>query len=159
MICLWQLTPDRVAEWRDIRLYALAHAPEAFESLHAVWKDRPLEDFADRLRMGEIWAAGDDMGRPLAVAALEPDRTEVDQGWVMSVFVRPEARGRGLGLRLLDHLALRGRALGMTRLALHVGRDDLPARALYRRAGFVETRAPVFQKALGLWDIEMRRML
>lgn len=161
MTALWRLTPDRAAEWRDIRLTALADAPDAFDALYDVWKDRPMADFADRLRGSEIWAAGDIPGQPLAVAALERGMSaaEPDLGWVMSVFVRPEARGRGMGLALLDHLAARSRRDGMTRLGLHVGRDNHGARALYRRAGFIETGGPVFRNEFGIWEIEMRRML
>lgn len=55
---LWQLTPDRAAEWRAIRLEALRIAPEAFGSSIDDWDGRPLADFAARLAGCEVWAAG-----------------------------------------------------------------------------------------------------
>ena len=51
-----------------------------------------------------------------------------------------EQRGRGLSLRLLDHLIDAARAGGMVRLSLETGVQPsfTAARGLYLRAGFAE---------------------
>ncbi|MDO5527973.1 MAG: GNAT family N-acetyltransferase [Paracoccus sp. (in: a-proteobacteria)] len=147
--------------WRAIRLEALASAPEAFGASHDDWAGRPLEDFAERLEASQLWAAGRIAGQPDAVAALEDNLSpaEPDLGWIMSVYVRPAMRGYGLGDALLARLAGVAARRGMTRLGLHVGRDNHPARALYSRGGFIETGAPPFVNERGVTEIEMRMML
>ncbi|MCC6161780.1 MAG: GNAT family N-acetyltransferase [Acidobacteria bacterium] len=50
----------------------------------------------------------------------------------------PDARGRGLGQRLLDDALAEGFGKGLTRIELEVFGSNLRAIALYRRAGFVE---------------------
>ncbi|NHF71832.1 GNAT family N-acetyltransferase [Paracoccus xiamenensis] len=160
-IRLWQLTPDRAAEWMAIRLEALRTAPEAFGSSIDDWDGRPLEDFAARLAGCSMWAAGTTPGQPQAVASWEPDMSpaEPDLGWVMSVYVRPSARGQGLGDAIFSRLIADAARAGMTRLGLHVGQNNLAAQALYERAGFVATGGPPMRNERGFWEIEMRRML
>ena len=50
------------------------------------------------------------------------------------------ARGRGVAGAMLSHLVATARSRGMSRLSLETGSSDYfaPARALYRRHGFVE---------------------
>lgn len=160
-IRLWQLTPDRAAEWMAIRLEALRSAPEAFGSSIDDWDGRPLEDFAARLAGCHMWAAGAQPGQPQAVASWEADISpaEPDLGWVMSVYVRPSKRGRGLGDAIFARLIADAAKAGMTRLGLHVGQDNLAAQALYARAGFVATGGPSMLNERGFREIEMRRML
>lgn len=136
-------------------------APEAFGARHDEWADRPLADFAAQLEKGEFWAAGLVAGQPEAVAALEDNISpaEPDLGWIMSVYVRPGMRGRGLGDALFARLAAVAARRGITRLGLHVGRDNHHARSLYARAGFIETGGPPFVNERGVTEIEMRRML
>ena len=51
------------------------------------------------------------------------------------------ARGRGVGSAMLRHIIAAARARGMSRLSLETGSWAYfePARALYRRHGFVES--------------------
>ncbi|SDE11349.1 L-amino acid N-acyltransferase YncA [Paracoccus isoporae] len=158
---LWQLTPDRAAEFRAIRLDALRRAPEAFGSSFSDWEERPLEDFAARLAGCEMWAAGPAPGSPLAVASWENgiSPAEPDLGWVMSVYVAPQARGQGLGDAIFARMIGNATAAGMTRMGLHVGQNNLAAQRLYARAGFVATGGPPMLNGRGIWEIEMRRML
>ena len=158
---LWQLTPDRAQEWREIRLEALRTSPDAFGSSFDDWDGRPLVDFAERLRGCEMWAAGPSPGTPRAVASWERDISpaEPDLAWVMSVYVAPEMRGKGLGDAIFACLVERAARACMTRMGLHVGQNNEAAQALYRRAGFVETGGPPMLNGRGNWEIEMRRML
>lgn len=158
---LWQLTPDRAAEWREIRLDALSCAPDAFGSDLDDWADRPLTDFAQRLATCEVWAAGPDLGQPRAVGGWEIDISpaEPDLGWITSVYTRPEARGMGLSDAIFRKIIANAAHAGMTRLGLHVGQRNLSAQRLYLRNGFVETGGPPMLNGRGIWEIEMRRML
>jgi GNAT superfamily N-acetyltransferase len=61
-----------------------------------------------------------------------------DMGEVTRVFVAPEARGHGVGTRLLQVLEAQAREHGVTRLRLDTRSDLIEARRLYERHGYVE---------------------
>ena len=65
------------------------------------------------------------------------------RGWgeVKRMYVRPAARGRGIGMRVLTELETAARARRLALLRLETGIHNAEALALYRRAGFAE-RAP-----------------
>ena len=66
-----------------------------------------------------------------AVRLLEDSRAEIKR-----MFVAPEARGRGLGRRILDALESEARTLGAKSLVLETGPRQHEAIALYSLAGF-----------------------
>lgn len=57
---------------------------------------------------------------------------------IKRMYVRPRARGRKVGRRLLAELEERAAALGVRRLVLETGVRQREALRLYHRAGFVE---------------------
>lgn len=60
--------------------------------------------------------------------------------WYVHVLaVLPEARGRGLGTRLLRHAESLARTAGLTRMSIIVENGNPGARQLYERQGFCET--------------------
>jgi putative acetyltransferase len=59
-------------------------------------------------------------------------------GELKRMYVAPEARGDGVGRRLLDMLEAAARAEGLPQLALETGIAQPEALGLYRSAGFVE---------------------
>jgi putative acetyltransferase len=77
-----------------------------------------------------------------AVRRLEPYVAEVKR-----MYVIPEARGRGVGRRVLIELEAEARRLGVRRLVLETGPRQPEALTLYRRTGFVEI--PLFGDYIG----------
>jgi ribosomal protein S18 acetylase RimI-like enzyme len=67
--------------------------------------------------------------------------------WLQSVYVRPEARRRGVFRRLLAHLQSEARrsadAIG---IRLYVDRDNLAAQATYRQLGLAVTKYLVMEQ-------------
>lgn len=60
----------------------------------------------------------------------------LDQGELANIAVAPEARGRGLGSRLLDHFIEVARGRGVGRLFLEVRESNQVALRLYASRGF-----------------------
>lgn len=74
-------------------------------------------------------------GRPVgcgAIRVLAEDRAEVKR-----MYVRPDARGRGVGRAILERLQREARDRGAVELVLEMGDDQPDARALYESFGFV----------------------
>ncbi|HYC67181.1 GNAT family N-acetyltransferase [Brevundimonas sp.] len=65
-------------------------------------------------------------------------RAVADEAEILTLAVRPSARRRGLGARLVGEGVLAAAARGAVRVLLEVAEDNAPARALYARAGFGE---------------------
>lgn len=68
-------------------------------------------------------------------------------GEVKRMFVRPEARGRGVARRILARLEARARELGYERVWLETSDQHTEAMALYRACGY--TDIPVYGEYLG----------
>jgi putative acetyltransferase len=84
-----------------------------------------------------FWTIWDDETL-LGIGALK--RLPGDYGEVKSMHTVRSARRRGVGSAMLRHIIAAARARGMSRLSLETGSWDYfrPARAFYRRHGFVE---------------------
>ncbi|MBL9139102.1 MAG: GNAT family N-acetyltransferase [Verrucomicrobiales bacterium] len=74
-------------------------------------------------------------GRPVGCGALR--LIDGQTGELKRMYVAPEARGRGLGRRLVEALETEARALGAKKLVLETGVRQTSALALYRATGFV----------------------
>jgi putative acetyltransferase len=84
-----------------------------------------------------FWAAWDDDAL-LGIGALK--RLSNDHGEIKSMHTVPAHRRRGVGSAILLHIVDAARIMGMSRLSLETGSWEYfaPARALYKRHGFVE---------------------
>ncbi len=84
-----------------------------------------------------LWACWDD-ATLLGVGALK--RLAADHGEIKSMHTAQSLRGRGAGSAMLRHIIAYAREIGMSRLSLETGSWDyfVPARALYKKFGFVE---------------------
>jgi ribosomal protein S18 acetylase RimI-like enzyme len=141
MIELQTLTPEDWQTWRELRLAALAEAPYAFGSKLADWQGEG--DRAERWRARlaipgshNVVAVRD--GRPVGMVSGVPTG---DPGVVelISMWVDPAARGRGVGDRLLAAVEQWARQVGAGTVRLAVVPDNEAAIGLYRRNGFAET--------------------
>ncbi|PWH07545.1 N-acetyltransferase [Brachybacterium endophyticum] len=138
MISARRLGPEDWEIWRGLRLRALDQAPEAFGTTleEAVGADSPSH-WRAALEGAMTGFVVEDDGVPAAIGRLlievDPD-APVE---LISVWVDPAHRGRGLGRALiaaaLDHLAARRPG---TRLRLAVVETNAPARRLYESCGF-----------------------
>lgn len=106
---------------------------ERLAALHATAFDAPwtAAALADLLGQAGVFAVEAPEGFVLM-------RGVADEAEVLTLAVRPEARGRGLGGQLLAQGVARARAQGAARVFLEVAEDNAAALALYRRSGFAE---------------------
>lgn len=132
--------PDGWERYRQIRLAALADAPDAFWSTTADEAEQPESFWRRRLeptdRITVIAVVdGDDVGTMYA----GPHHGGGPDAGVYAVWVAPGARGSGAAVAMLETVTAWARAQGYRRLRLDVGDHNAPAIAFYRRVGFVPT--------------------
>ena len=88
--------------------------------------------------MGDLWQCYGTLGclwRGLALTLLQSE-TDNRRFLVDGLFVAREARGQGIGTRLLEALAGEAAARGYTEIRLDVIAENARAQALYARRGF-----------------------
>lgn len=110
-----------------------ATAPDDLASLAEIARSRV--ERADSAILGAF-----DADRLVGIVGLrrEPGPKEGHKAYLWGMYVRPEARNRGVGAALLSSaIALARSWPGIARVALSVSSEAPAAEALYRRAGFV----------------------
>lgn len=129
---------------RDVRLRALLTDPDAFGSSYERdashggdhWEERATGAAAGN---EQFIALAEDDGRVVGmVGAYTPDEASRTRHLV-STWVVPEARGRGLGSELVGAVVEWARAAGASEVTLWVVDENRPAMALYEGVGFVPT--------------------
>ena len=127
----------RAADVRALlgRHLAFAHATTAPEDVFALDVDA-LADPAVA-----FFSCRDDDGAVLGVGALK--RLDGEHAEIKSMHTAEEARGRGIGGAMVEHLLAVARERGFRRVSLETGAGPAfaPARALYARAGFTPCEA------------------
>jgi ribosomal protein S18 acetylase RimI-like enzyme len=129
------LTPDDWQSWRELRLIALEESPDAFGSRLADWQgdgDRE-ERWRDRLTSVALNVMVFDGDLPVGMASGARDGDDVE---LISMYVRPIARGLGVADLLVDAVAAWTADSGATHVVLAVRESNERATALYRRHGF-----------------------
>jgi GNAT superfamily N-acetyltransferase len=139
MVEVREVGPEDWLIMRDVRLAALRDAPYAFSSTYeretgfaeAEWRRRADGRNNFLAYLPELGAT------PAGIAAgieEEPGAFEL-----VSMWVRPEARGRMVGPALITAVIDWARARGAAALHLWVTESNKPARRLYERSGFTPT--------------------
>jgi ribosomal protein S18 acetylase RimI-like enzyme len=160
MVKIRRIDADSWRAMRDIRLAALRDTPDAFASTYereaglaeADWKRRTT-------RGGNFLAYAQELGTaPVGIVGgyeAEPGVAEL-----ISMWVSPQARGRGIGQALVEAVVGWARAHGMQVVHLWVAENNGHARLLYERRGFRPTgeRQPLPSNAR-VTEIAMARSL
>ncbi|MDH2445078.1 GNAT family N-acetyltransferase [Amnibacterium sp. CER49] len=131
------LTADDWREWRALRLRALATDPGAFGSTLADWTGPGDAEERWRRRFADVPVnlLLDLDGEPVGMVAAVPADDAVE---LISLWVVPAARGRGVGEAAIDAVV---ELAGDRPVVLSVRAANDPAIALYVRCGFVDDGA------------------
>jgi ribosomal protein S18 acetylase RimI-like enzyme len=165
MIVVHEITAGDWELMRDARLAALAEAPSAFGSSYArevafteeQWRDRISERsviFFARAEPDDAASAGK------VPAGLAGVYVEDGAANLVSMWVRPTARGLGAGKALVEAAAAWAKANDFGALFLWVTESNTSARRLYEGCGFTPTgkRQPLPSDP-ALQEIAMSRTL
>ncbi len=165
MIEIRPLRSDDWAEWRAVRLEALGDSPEAFTSKLADWEGPGDTEPRWRSRLETVeynvlatldgQSAGQVSG---LVVSSRPSTVEL-----ISMWVAPFARGKGVGDRLIEAVMEWARQRPAERVVLDVMIANSAARNLYERHGFVALDDRVDDRAVHIdtasWATTMMRRL
>jgi len=138
MVEIRGLSPDDWEIWRILRLAALAEAPYAFRSQIADWQEENDREDRWRNRLSipgsyNLVAVIDD--QPVGMASGVPASNDSDAE-LISMWVAPTARGRGVGDILVQEVERWARNTGARILRLDVSEVNRAAFDLYQRNGF-----------------------
>jgi GNAT superfamily N-acetyltransferase len=130
------------AEWsvvREGRLAALLDAPGAFASSYERERSDAEDGWRDRIARHACLVA-EAHGRQVGLAVVKPSYDGIPHRRdLISMWVHPAHRGRGVAARLVGAAVDRAAADGAREVALWVVDGNAVAAAVYRRAGFVPT--------------------
>lgn len=87
----------------------------------------------------KYWVAVDEHSRVIGVIGLYEEHVDADDScWIGWYCVRPENRGKGIGVRLLKHVIAEAKLLGKKNLLVYTSETNerLPAMGIYARMGF-----------------------
>jgi GNAT superfamily N-acetyltransferase len=138
------IRPFAAHEWaayKDLRLRALADAPDAFGSTLAREQALSDEEWANRLPSGSgmDWSlplVAEIDGKPVGLAWVRIEPSTSDVANLYQMWVSPDYRGLGLGRMLLEAAITWATEKGAHSLELGVTLRDSPAMRLYTRVGF-----------------------
>jgi ribosomal protein S18 acetylase RimI-like enzyme len=159
MVLVREVTPDDWETMRDVRLAALREEPFAFGSSYAREAAFTQEQWRGRIndRSVNYLAYRPESPEPAGLAGVYVADGVAN---VVSLWVRPSARGHGVGEALIGATADWAKARDHDSIVLWVTESNAPARKLYDRCGFALTgeRQPLPSDPT-LPEVRMRRPL
>ncbi|MCR6671097.1 GNAT family N-acetyltransferase [Devosia ginsengisoli] len=132
-----RLIRDDVHAYRAIRLEALTDHPESYGTSPQSFATRPLaalQTMMDRMAVFGVVTESGELAGIVAYARDDGER-ETHRGWLLQVYVKPDMRGTGAAVALLEAAVDHARA-EVIQLHLMVGAHNAPAIRLYEKAGF-----------------------
>lgn len=123
--------------YHALRLEALRNHPEAYGTSAESFAARPrqeVEDFLSRRAVFGVMTDGDALAGIVVYDRDEGERAS-HRGWLLQVYVRPELRGTGAALAMMEAAVEHARS-EVIQLHLMVGTYNQPAIRLYEKAGF-----------------------
>lgn len=112
-------------------------------------------NFLDSLACGyRLWVAETGTDSAPSLVGYGVVTVHLDEAELMNITVTVASQGQGWGRALLDQLMADARERHVRRMFLEVRPSNLPARALYQRAGFIEIgrRKGYYPAAVGRED-------
>jgi GNAT superfamily N-acetyltransferase len=139
MVDIRRIEADDWKQLRAVRLTALRDSPEAFESRYEDELAFDEDEWRRRAAAHPVFLAFDGAD-PVGVAVGYQDgNSRPGSRDLVSMWVSPTVRGRGVAGQLIGAVAGWARADGADELHLWVVLGNASARAAYVRAGFVAT--------------------
>jgi GNAT superfamily N-acetyltransferase len=159
MVVVREVTPDDWETLRDVRLAALREAPYAFASTYEREASFTEEQWRGRISDRSVTYFGylPDNPEPAGLAG-----AYVNDGiaGLVSMWVRPSARGHGVAEALIGATADWAKARDHDSILLWVTESNTSARKLYERCGFTLTgESQPLPSDPALPEIRMRRLL
>ena len=139
------ISADDWQTWRAVRLAALTDAPGAFGSRLQDWADAPEDRWRKRLSIPgaiNLLAFDGDRNAPVGMATGLLDEDNDGRAELISMWVSPAVRGRGVAAALITAVARWAASTGAATLTLSVMPDNVAARRTYERNGFTVSHEP-----------------
>jgi ribosomal protein S18 acetylase RimI-like enzyme len=115
----------------DVRLGSVAGRDWRYRKSRDI--DRDIDDLGAQVAV----ALNDETGELVGYVTMQCD-LETRIGWIHNLAVAEEARGQGLGRRLIEHALAHFRSSGMTVARIETLEQNAVGRHLYPSVGFVE---------------------
>ena len=142
-----KLTDSDAGAYREIRMEMCASHPEAFGQTPEEVAEMPDDKFVEFMSASDVFPerfilacfAGNRIIGTVAFRRFNL-RKESHRGWIWSVYVRPEGRGKGISRQLMQQVIDEAGCMnGLELLTLTVTVTQTSARAVYGSLGFVTT--------------------
>lgn len=164
MVILTPTTQESAASFKAVRLRALQDTPLAFGSTHAKesqlsdadWEERAAQWNGERATAYLAWDGNDACG----IVACFLDRDDATKAHLVSMWVAPTHRGRGVGQLLVNKVSDWSRSQRAKTLQLMVTSNNDVAIRFYERLGFTKTgRTEPYPHDATLVEFEMLRSI
>jgi ribosomal protein S18 acetylase RimI-like enzyme len=165
MISIRRITTSDATLLREVRLRALSDTPMAFGSTHSRELAFPQDEWqsrATRLSQSPDRCSFFAFDTDQCCGIIGGFRRDGDPttAIIVSMWVAPESRRRGIGEKLIDAVAQWALQNGMTDLFLDVVETNTPAIAFYQKCGFAFTgETDWYPNAPNVRELFMRKNL
>ena len=156
-----RVRPDDGPRLAEVRLRALADAPEAFVTTHAEAAQRSAEEWSEQAAARAVgtrqvthFAERDDVPVGMIGAFVGADPSVAD---LVALWVAPDGRRRGVARTLIEAVMAWAHDTGVTEVQLWVAAGNEAAYNLYESEGFEEVSGDPMAEGLRPSDRRMAR--